>query len=92
MPIQADHQTSVSTPLLWGKGHSVGRRKNTQRKQSQFEPDPQGFHSSNLGADPAPDRVVMATEQRGNPASHPAQTLAPPSKATPPTKVVVART
>lgn len=41
----------------------------TYWEQSQLETDPQGFHSSNLGADPAPDRVVIVTKQRGGPAS-----------------------
>lgn len=68
---------SKHTNPTWGKGPSAGRRKNTQSKQNQFEPDLQGFHFNNLGEEPAPNRVITATEQKGNPASHPAQTLDP---------------
>lgn len=66
---------SKHTNPTWGKGPSAGRRKNTQSKQNQFEPDFQGFHSNNLGEEPAPNRVITATEQKGNHASHPVKTL-----------------
>lgn len=39
-----------------------------------------------------PDRVVMATDQRQSPASHPVQALAPLFQATLPTKVIMTST
>ena len=38
-----------------------GGKTHTQREQSQPEPDPQGFHSSNLRADPSEQKVPPHT-------------------------------
>lgn len=61
MPTQAAHQTSLSTPAsftsalpAFGAKSPVGERKNTQRKQTQLELNPQDFCSSRLEADSAP--------------------------------------
>lgn len=54
--------------------------------------DEQGFCSSNLGHIPIPNRVVLATEQRRDPGSHPALALDPPSPDVPPTKEIAAST
>ena len=61
MPTQAEYQTSESAeaPLAsalpsFGVKVPVLRKGKTQtyREQSQLKPDPQGFYSSNLQADP----------------------------------------
>ena len=61
---------SLSTPLLWGKGPGVcvggGYRLKGKAAAKAY---PLGLCSSILGADPTPDRVVMATKQRGTPTS-----------------------
>ena len=73
MPKQAVPQTSVSaqTPLasvlpsFVAKASVYGEEKNTHLKRTEpAESDSQGFHSSNLGANSAPDKVVIATEWR----------------------------
>lgn len=45
-----------------------------------------------LGADPIPDRVVIAMEQRGSPTSHPAQPLDTTTPTTQPIKGIMAST
>lgn len=73
-PLFLQHSSSL------GQGYSVGSGRQTHlREQRQLGPKPQGFHSINFGPDPAPDRVLMANEQRGSHASHLALALVPPS-------------
>ena len=48
------------------------------------QPDPQGFYSNNWEEDPASNSSLIATEQRGGPASHPAQALDTTMPITPP--------
>lgn len=92
MLTQAEHWTfvCVCTPLVsvlpffgcrfqWSR-----RRKNTFKGKKP----PLSFHYSSLGANPIPDRVVLATEQRGGLASHPMQDLASPPSVTHTTKLI----
>ena len=51
-----------------------------------------GFYSNNWGADPAPDRTVMAKEQRRRPAQHLVQALVTTTPITPPIKGIIAST
>lgn len=53
------------TPPLWGKGPGPGRGENTHLKGTV---PAQNFYSSNVGPNPASDRVVTATEKRVGPA------------------------
>ena len=99
MPPQAVHWISVCTwvPLATAALSTEAKvlewreeNINTWREKRQLKPNPQGFCSSNLASDPSPNRVVTANDQRGSAALHP--TLAPPSPASPPTKVIAAST
>lgn len=75
-----------STAPLWDKSAGAGRRETTLTGNRPSLPDPQSYCSINLGSDPAPDREVMATEQKGGPISQLALALVPPSPAPPYTK------
>ena len=90
------YQAPTLAPVQFHSGAKVlmlrGVRKNTEREQNQLAPNPQSFCSSTLGPDPAPDRVLSATEHRRSPGSHLPLTLAPPFQAPPPTKVIATRT
>lgn len=82
--------TSFSISFTGAKSPVWGEEKNTHLKgTSQREPNSQGCWSSNLGADPALNRVVRTTEQRGSSASNSEQTPAPLSQAIPPIEVTV---
>ena len=67
------------------EGEENTHLKGTEPAQAQLS----GHLLYQLGADPAPDRAVMAREQRGSPATHHTQTLAPPTPVTCHTKVTV---
>ena len=69
-----------------------GGRAHTQGEWSLIGPKQPGFYPITWGADPAPDRMVTATEQRGNPTSYPTQALHPPMPATLPVKGKTAST
>ena len=76
-----------STAPLWDKSAGAGRRETTLTGNRPSLPDPQSYCSITLGSAPAPDRKVMATEQKGGPISQLALALVPPSPAPPYTKV-----
>lgn len=65
-----------------GKAPSVGQR--------QLKSDTQGFCCSNFETYLNCKRVVMASEKRGSPASHPMPALAPSSSVPTPSKVISA--
>ena len=48
------------------------------REQKQLRQDLQAFYSNNLEADHTPDKMVMATDQRGSSGSHMALAWVPP--------------
>lgn len=68
------------------------RRVHSGKELSHLSTKSKGFHSSNLGPDLTPDRVVMANEHWRRPSSHLAPVLAPPSEAPNPTKVIASST
>ena len=49
-----------------------------------------GFYSNNQGADPAPDKAVTTTEQRGGPSQHPVQVLVTTTSVIPLIKGIIA--
>ena len=70
----------------------VGGRAHTQGEWSLIGPIQPSFYPITWGAGPAPDRMVTATEQRGNPTSYPTQALLPPTPTTLPIKGKTAST
>lgn len=93
MPIQAKCQNSVATQAPFASVcPSVGAKVLVWGTGKHTQSNPQDFCFSNLGADPAPDRVVMATEQRGNPALPSTQPLAHIFASVPPNKVIATST
>lgn len=90
---QAEHQTSVSAqasahpsfgakaPVLvqGGENDTLKRTVLAQAQSSRLLLQQE--------ADPVPDTAMIDTNQRGSPTLHLIQALAPPSSATPPTKV-----
>lgn len=71
----------------------VGRATaHTLREWSQLGPNSQSFCSCTLGPAPAPNRVVLATEQRRSSSSHLALALGLPPPIPLPTKVMASST
>lgn len=75
--------TYFYTLLLWGKGPSAGKRKNTHLNGT----DPATWEQT-----PPVTGWPLALSRSGSPASHPTQALAPPSPATSLYQVIVATT
>ena len=76
-----------------GKGLGEGRGKIILlNKKSQVRCDSWGFHSSDLGSDPASHRAVVTVAQRGSSSTHTVPALVPAPLTPPPTKVIATST
>ena len=84
---QCTDHTCFSTPCHWSKGLGAWKRG-----KNPLKGDRASFFSGNLKADLTPNRSVMATGQRGSPASDLVPTLAPPSLAPLPIKGIASNT
>lgn len=68
-------QTSLASVL-----NPLGTEHTLNGKGALTKSDPQGSYFNIWEADPAPDRAVAATEQRGGPTQYLMQALTPPVK------------
>lgn len=77
------HWLQHSPPLRQRPQWGENKKYTLKEKRTYSSQTLKGFHFSNWGTDPTPERMATVKEQRGSPAPHSEQALAPPVSTTP---------